>query len=76
MAYARSNGIPLTYGKESTDEYGMKSKTQTNRTIAGLAAEAEAHYRRSHAAKPKFKTATREKPRTGNNGGWASGLKL
>lgn len=76
VAYARSNGIPLTYGKESTDEYGMKSKTQTNRTIAGLAAEAEAHYRRSHAAKPKFKTATREKPRTGNNGGWASGLKL
>lgn len=53
VAYAKDNKIPLTYNKKSTDRRGKVSTTQTNRTIAGLAAEGEKHYNTTHAAKPK-----------------------
>ena len=76
VAYAKANRIPLTYGKVSTDAYGMKRTTQTNRTIPGLAAEAEEHNRKKNAAKPKPKTTARQKTKAKSSGGWASGLKI
>lgn len=63
VRYAKDNKIPLTYNKKSTDRWGKVSTTQTNRTIAGLAAEGEKHYA-SHASKPtpKPKPAANPKP--------------
>lgn len=63
VRYAKDNNIPLTYNKKSTDKLGKVSTTQTNRTIAGLAAEGEKHYA-SHASKPtpKPKPAANPKP--------------
>ena len=57
VSYAKGNKIPLTYDKVSTDEYGMRRMTKTNRTVAGLASEGEARYRSSHAVKPAVKAA-------------------
>lgn len=63
VRYAKDNNIPLTYNKKSTDKWGKVSTTQTNRTIAGLAAEGEKHHA-SHASKPtpKPKPAANPKP--------------
>lgn len=63
VSYAKDNNIPLTYNKKSTDKWGKVSTTQTNRTIAGLAAEGEKHHA-THAAKttPKTKPASNPKP--------------
>ncbi len=47
VAYAKANGIPLQYVKSSGIN-GM-DKTVVNRTIAGLAADVEAHYNKTHA---------------------------
>ena len=47
--YAKGNKIPLTYNKESTDKYGRKRTTQTNRTVPGLAAAGEADYKAKRA---------------------------
>lgn len=52
LEYARRNNIPITYQKHSSKTdgtYGSKStsSTQTNRSISGIAAEAEEHWRRS-----------------------------
>lgn len=52
LKYARRNKIPITYQKYSSKTdgtYGSKStsSTQTNRSISGIAAEAEEHWRRS-----------------------------
>lgn len=61
VQYAKENGIPLTYDKKSTDAYGLTSSTKANRTIAGLAAEGEQHYRQRHA-KPKPASRPAQKP--------------
>lgn len=58
VGYAKANGIPLQYVKSSGIN-GM-DKTVVNRTIAGLAADVEAHYNKTHAkpqppAKPQGK---------------------
>ena len=47
VATAKANGIPLQYVKSSGNN-GM-DKTVVNRTIAGLAADVEAHYNKTHA---------------------------
>lgn len=65
VAYAKANGIPLQYVKSSGIN-GM-DKTVVNRTIAGLAADVEAHYNKTHAkpqppAKPQGKTQEPAKP--------------
>lgn len=69
VKYAKDNGIPITYQKVSIDRRGKTSTTQTNRTIAGLAADGEKHYQAKHAAKPAAKPAIK-------SGNWASGLNL
>lgn len=61
VQYAKENGIPLAYDKKSTDAYGLTSSTKANRTIAGLAAEGEQHYRQRHA-KPKPASRPAQKP--------------
>lgn len=47
VSYAKEHGIPLQYKKKSGAR-GM-NETTTNRTIAGLASDVEAHYRKTHA---------------------------
>lgn len=52
LKYARRNKIPITYQKHSSKTdgtYGSKStsSTQTNRSISGIAAQAEEHWRMS-----------------------------
>ena len=54
--YAKGNKIPLTYNKVSTDKYGRKRTTQTNRTVPGLAAAGEADYKAKQAAAARAKT--------------------
>ncbi len=69
VGYAKANKIPLTYNKPSTDAYGMKRTTQTNRTIPGLATAGEAHYRATHAKpKPAAKPAATKKQYTHTKG--------
>lgn len=58
VGYAKANGIPLQYVKSSG--INGRDKTVVNRTIAGLAADVEAHYNKTHAkpqppAKPQGK---------------------
>ncbi len=51
--YAKGNRIPITYDKASTDKYGRKRTTQTNRSIAGLATDGEADYRAKQAERAR-----------------------
>ena len=51
--YAKGNKIPITYDKASTDKYGRKRTTQTNRSIAGLATDGEADYRAKQAERAR-----------------------
>lgn len=51
--YAKDNKIPITYNKVSTDKYGRKRTTQTNRSIAGLATDGEARYRAKQAERAR-----------------------
>lgn len=61
--YARRNGIPLTYMRKSG--VAGQGETQTERTIAGLAAAGEEHYR-THGGggggKPQPKPKPKAKP--------------
>ena len=75
LEYARRNNIPITYQKHSskTGTNGRKStsSTQTNRSISGVAAEAEEHWRR---LRQDSSGNTSGRPK--GNGKWASGLKF
>lgn len=65
VGYAKSNSIPLQYYKETIDGLtGKKNKTLTNRTIAGLRSDAEAHYARTHQQNSRDNTPP---SRRGNN---------
>lgn len=61
VAYARRNGIPLTYMRQGG--VAGVSATQTNRTIAGLAAAGEDHYRRTHQRREQPSPTPRPKPK-------------
>lgn len=67
VRYAKDNNIPLTYDRSSTDSRGKVSTKQTNRTIAGLAAEGEKHYQSKHekAKSAKKPSAPAKKKSTG-----------
>jgi hypothetical protein len=47
VSYAKQYGIPLQYKKKGG--VGGATETTANRTIAGLASDVEAHYRKTHA---------------------------
>lgn len=66
--YARGNKIPLTYDKASTDKYGRRNTTQTNRSIPGLAAAGEKDYKAKQAARAKAKAAASGKNAVGSMG--------
>lgn len=63
--YALKNGISLTYNRQSSskDAYGdtRSGMTQTYRPIAEVAADAEAHYKRTHTQQPASKPAQQPK---------------
>lgn len=63
--YALKENIPLKYNRQSSskDPYGLESSgtTEAYRPIAEVAAEAEAHYRRTHAQQAASKPAQQPK---------------
>lgn len=65
VAYAKENKIPLQYVATS-GKYGKNKKT-INRTITGLAAEGELHYKKSQKNSKKKVSGSK-------NNNWASGL--
>ena len=79
LKYARRNNIPITYDKQNIRTSGTHSKktttqkTQTNRTISGIAAQAEEHWRMSQQ-NSGGNTSGRPSP-TGSNGGRPSPTK-
>lgn len=75
VSYAKQYGIPLQYKKKGG--VGGMTETTTNRTIASLASDVEAHYRKTHAkSKPKAPAKPVKKGGGAKGGNWASGLKL
>lgn len=57
VGYAKKNGIPLQYERETIDDItDKKTKTKTLRTIASLRTDAEAHYARTHQQKSRDNT--------------------
>ncbi len=69
--YAKGNKIPLTYNKESTDKYGRKRTTQTNRTVPGLAAAGEKVQREKQEAAAKQAAAKKAAVKAPAEGGRA-----
>nr|DAV17392.1 MAG TPA: hypothetical protein [Caudoviricetes sp.] len=75
VSYAKQYGIPLQYKKKGG--VGGMTETTTNRTIASLASDVEALYRKTHAkSKPNAPSKPAKKGGGAKGGNWASGLKL
>lgn len=75
VSYAKQYGIPLQYKKKGG--VGGMTETTTNRTIASLASDVEALYRKTHAkSKPNAPSKSAKKGGGAKGGNWASGLKL